>query len=254
MGVQITDGTTTLPLRLTGQEHTVRDFAALRVNRQGKVISAAAPGGIAPRVERTVSAEATDAERAALAAFHATNPGTAIRYTDTVGREWNARWLGPLETRETAYAADGWHVLTLRLLLEGVYSDAGRTAWANAASAMSIQKTGAALLYFPWGYDAPLGREGIATSHQQETPGGLAVDAARYTAREDRTLNFTGWPDSFATEFFDYFTNTMQGAVYPATLTHSRDGAAAYRIIEGLRFTQGAGRRWSGSLKLRREV
>jgi hypothetical protein len=176
------DGSTQIEFAPTAYDARAEDPAVLDENSAGAVI-AAHDRGRAVRRTRTVSLIRTTTERDALLTFLDDLDGTAFEFTDDVGRVWDAQWLDDLDSAEEEIASDGdgWHRVTVRLRLDGVNSDAGLEAYGNTdVSQMSIQKSGASVLYFPIAYAPPLGRRDVATAYKSlhwawtrtVTPGG----------------------------------------------------------------------------------
>ena len=145
------DGSTTITFYPTGYTVSVDDFTELRESREGEVIAAASPNGTPPRRIREITLIRTTAERDALLTFLLANDGTAFEFTDDAGRVWTVRWWEQsFDSSESDNPDDeaGWHEVTVKLWLAAVASDAGLESYANAdVSQMSIQKSGAAVLY-----------------------------------------------------------------------------------------------------------
>lgn len=249
--MKLDDGSTVLSFDAASYERHVEDRSVLHTASDGSVIGVS-NGGLAPRRRARLRLRLTTAELASYAAFFAANRTTAVAFTDTVGRVWNARWLAPFDVAEDAQQADGWHSLRLVLLLESVADDSGRTLYSNVdAGLVSIQKAGATQLHWPVGYEPPAGREDPGTAYEDVVAGFVAADTGRYTARTDRSLRIEGAPDAFAATLEDYLADTLEGAVHPFTLTGY--GAGSYRWLDGLTWSQGDDFGWSGSLRLRGE-
>lgn len=246
------DGATSFEFDPTACRMEVEDFALLHLAQDGSVI-ASVNGGRAPRRTRRFSMRLTSAELASLESFwEGVDDTTQIEFTDTAGRIWNARWLEGFDTAEDAPSSDGWHQATVSLLLESVNDDTGRAAYDNSDHGwMSIQKSGAGVLYFPTAYAPVRGRVTRPASHRELLDQHLMVDAARYTRWDEIRLQFRALPDTFVTELEDYYVDTLVGATHPFSLVHFRDATATYRWTGGLRFVQDDGLRWEGEIELR---
>lgn len=251
--MRLDDGSTVLTFDASSHERQVEDRSTLHAASDGSVIGVS-NGGLAPRRRARLRLRLTTAELASYAAFYEANRTTPVEFTDTVGRVWDARWIGAFDAAEDAQQADGWHSLRLELLLEAVADDTGRTAYSNVdAGLVSIQKSGATLLYWPVGIEPAAEREDPGTAYEDVTPGFVAADASRYAARTDyQALRIVGAPDAFATELEDYLADTLEGAVHPFTLTGYADGT--YRWLGGLSWRQGDDFAWTGTIRLRGEV
>ena len=252
------DGSTTITFFPTAYQVQAEDFTELRESREGEVIAAENLSKAATMLSRELTLIRTTAERDALKTFLLANDGTAFEFTDDVGRVWNARWwergFDSAESDNLGGAA-GWHDVTVRLWLASVASDAGLEAYSNTdVSQMSIQKSGAAVLYWPLAYSVPLGRLDIAPAAKRLGEAALHRDAARYTARREHSMTFDGLERAFVRRLEDYYVDTLAGAAHPFTLAHFRDGSTVFRWLGGLSFTQDEGGRYSGGFQARQEV
>ncbi len=250
------DGSTSITLfPESGFEVIAEDSTQLERAHTGKVIAAAAPGGRPPQRTRRLSLVRTTAERSDLKTFFDTNDGITFLFTDDVGRIWDCKWLGDFDSVEQAPATDGDHHVRVRLLLEGVNSDAGREAWGNTdASQMDVTKSGGSTLYFPLAFRPPFPRTDVAAASKILHRTGLAVDASRNTARRTHRVDFANLPRAFISELDDWFVNTIAGATHPFSLAHFRETTTNFRWTGGLRFTMQPGGNYSGGFDLLEEI
>ena len=248
------DGATAIDLEPTGYTLRVEDPTVLKFSSSGKVIAAGAPQGKFIRRTRQIEFEQDDAALVVLKSFYDTNQDEVFKFTDEVGRIWNVTWPGRFDSSEVGTIDGGLHTVVVSLRLDSVFDDTGRESYANAdVGQMSIQKTGESILNFPLAYGAPAQTTAQETSYREQTPGFLAVDPNRFTARDDKNFVFAELSRAFVSEWEDYVVDLLAGSANPFSLVHFDAATKNYRMIGGLSLAYDGQATWGGNLRLREE-
>ena len=266
-GMKISDGTTEIEFFPTSYDMAVEDFTEIQRSSSGNIIAAAAPGGMPPRRTRAIGLLRNTAERDALLDLLLDNDGKALRFTDDVGRVWNARAPGDYESSEDETTSDGagWHSMRLNLWLESVRDDSAREAYSNVnVDQMWFSRNGAGeggepdpdALFFPIAYAPPLGRRNAALAYKRLLPAALALDEGRRNyPRYNQVMHFAGLPRAFISELEDYFMDELKGAARSFEMDHFLVvPETRMRWVGGFAFSQDEGGRYSGTIEVTPDI